>query len=120
MKKWVLVLLLIALLFTNSAAAQNPPKASEVNKPELKTQKGSMKAISILGQVSDEGKTLISDEDDIWAVDNPSSLAGHVGQQVKVKCRVFPGRNEIHVFSVKVDLREVRYVSKSGDSAFRR
>lgn len=120
MKKCMFVLVPIALLFINIAAAQDPPKASEVNKPELKTQKASTKAISIAGQVSDEGKTLISDEDDIWAVDNPSALARHVGQQVKVKCRVFPGKNEIHVFSVQVDLREVRYVSKSGDSAFRR
>lgn len=118
MKKWMFVLLPIALFFPYTAAAQDPPKAAQVN--NLKIRKASTKAIAIAGQVSDEGKTLISDEDDIWVVNNPNVLAGHVGQQVKVKCQVFPDKNEIHVFSVKVDLREVRYISRSGDSAFRR
>ena len=120
MKKWMFFLLPIALLIPGTARAQDLSKAADVKKPTLTTLNVSTKAKSITGQVSDDGRTLVSDDDDIWTVNNPNILAGHVGQQVRVKCQVFPGKNEIHVFSVKVDLREVRYVSNRGDSAFRR
>lgn len=120
MKKWMFTLLPMALLMSNAAPAQDPPKPAEVKKAELKSRKASTKAITISGQVSDDGKFLVSDDDDIWAVNNPNTLAEHVGQQVRVKCQALPDKNEIHVFSVRVELRDVKYVSKSGDSAFRR
>ena len=120
MKKWMLALLPIALLIPDTARAQDLPKAADVSKPTQATLNVSMKAKTITGQVSDDGRTLVSDDDDIWFVNNPNILARHVGEQVRAKCQVFPAKNEIHVFSVKLDLREVRYVSSRGDSAFRR
>jgi hypothetical protein len=120
MKKWMLVLLPIALLIPKIARAQDLPKADDGKKPALTTASVPTKAKTIAGQVSDDGRTLVSDDDDIWAVSNPSVLAKHVGQQVRIKCQILPGKSEIHMFSVKVDPGEVRYVSSHGDSAFRR
>jgi hypothetical protein len=120
MKKWMFTLLPLALLISNAAPAQDPPKPGEVKKAERKSRKASMKAVTISGQVSDDGKILVSDDDDIWTVNNPNALAERVGQQVRVKCQVLPEKSEIHVFSVRLELRDVKYVSKSGDSAFRR
>jgi len=119
MKKWSLVLLAVALLMPITAVAQHSSKAAEA-KPGSKTSIVARKAVSIFGQISKDGKTLVSEENDIWSVTNPNVLAGHEGQQVSVKCQVNPDKNEIHVFSVKVALMELKPASNKTDSAFRR
>jgi hypothetical protein len=98
MKKWMFTLLMLALLISNAAAAQNPPKPAKVKQAEPKSRKASTKAVTISGQVSDDGKILVSDADDIWTVSNPNVLAEHVGQQVRVRCQVLSDKSEIHVF----------------------
>jgi hypothetical protein len=120
MKKWSLVLLVVAAVMPTAALAQHSSKANEAKPADSNPQAVAPKAVTISGQVSEDEKTLIGDDDAIWAVSNPGVLAGHRGQQVLVKCELHSGTNEIHVFSIKMSLREVKYVSKSGDSAFRR
>src|SRR5271169_2828093 len=120
MKKWSLVLLAVALLMPIVAAAQHSSKAAEAKPPVSNTSIVARKAVSISGHISLDGKTLVSEENDIWSVANPKVLAGHEGQQVSVKCQVFSDKNEIHVFSVKPALLEVKSASNKADSAFRR
>jgi hypothetical protein len=95
-------------------------KANEAKPADSNPQAVAPKAVTISGQVSEDEKTLVADNDAIWVESNPDVLAGHRGQQVFVKCQVLSGKNDIHVFSVKTSLHEVKYVSKIGDSAFRR
>jgi hypothetical protein len=120
MKKWIFVLLAVALLTPVAALAQHSSKAAEAKPAILKASKFSTKAVTISGQVSLDGKALVSEENDIWSVSNPNVLAGHEGQQVSVKCQILPDKNEIHVFSVKAVLMEVKSASNKADSAFRR
>jgi hypothetical protein len=120
MKKWSLVLLVVAAVMPTAALAQHSSKAAEAKPADSSPQAVAPKAVTITGQVSEDEKTLVGDDDSIWVVSNPGVLAGHRGQQVSVKCEVHSGKNEIHVFSVKMSLHEVKYVSKNGDSAFRR
>jgi hypothetical protein len=120
MKKWSLVLLVVAAVTPTAALAQHSSKAAEAKPADSSPQTVAPKAVTISGQVSEDEKTLVGDDDSIWVVSNPGVMAGHRGQQVSVKCEVYSGKNEIHVFFVKMSLREVKYVSKSGDSAFRR
>jgi hypothetical protein len=120
MKKWMLVPLAVALLIPATAAAQGSTKLAATKQDDLKARKSPTKAVTISGQVSVDGKMLVSDEDDIWAVSNPNVLAGHEGKQVLVKCQVHADKNEIHVLSIKDGLVQARYVVKNGDSAFRR
>jgi len=120
MKKWSLVLLAVALVMPARALAQYSSKAAEAKPSGLKASKSSTKAVTISGQISLDGKALVSEENDIWTVSNPNVLAGHEGQQVSVKCQVNPDKNEIHVFSVKVALMELKPASNKTDSAFRR
>jgi hypothetical protein len=112
MKKAMSLPLLLALCMSASAMAQEQGGA--------KGQEPHRKAVTILGQVSDDGKALVSSEDDVWEVSNPRVLHGREGQQVIIKCQVYPDRNEIRVLSVKMAEGEVKYVSSKGDSAFRR
>ena len=117
MKKWVFVLLTVTFLSPVAVLAQHSSKAAEA-KPA--GSKASSKAVTLSGQVSLDGRTLVSEENDIWDVSNANVLAGHEGQQVTVKCQVLPDKNEIHVFTIKVGLTEVKFVSNRSDSAFRR
>ena len=77
------------------------------------------KAVTISGTLSSDGKTLVSDQDDVWTVSNAEALKGHEGRQVVVKCRPDSKAHSIHVyFLVRRD--EPRYAADRGDSAFRR
>jgi hypothetical protein len=120
MKKWVLVFLVVAFLMPDTALAQHSSKAAEAKPAGSKASNLSTKAVSISGQVSLDGKTLLSEANDIWSVTNPNVLVGHEGQQVSVKCRVQPDKNEIQIFSVNLALKEGKSASNRSDSAFRR
>jgi hypothetical protein len=120
MKKSVLIFLVVVFLVPATALAQHSSKAAEAKPAGSKASKLFMKAVTISGQVSGDGRTLVSEENDIWSVSNPSVLTGHEGQQVSVKCQVQPDKNEIQIFSVKVALKEVKSASNKSDSAFRR
>jgi hypothetical protein len=120
MKRWSAVLFVVALLMPIVAAAQHSSKAAETKPAISKASIVARKAVSISGQISLDGKTLVSQENDIWSVVNPNVLAGHEGQMVLVKCQMVPDRNEIHVFSLKLVPMEVKSASHKADSAFRR
>jgi hypothetical protein len=120
MKKWSVVILAVALLMPIVAAAQHSSKAAEGKPTGSQTLTVARKAVSIAGQISLDGKKLVSEENDVWTVINPDVLAAHKGQQVLVKCQVFPDKNEVHVFSVKPVLLEVKPASNKADSAFKR
>ena len=117
MKKLIVVLIVVLSLMPVTASAQHSSKAAETSPKGLKS---SMKAVTLFGQISQDGKALVSLENDIWNISNPSVLAGHEGQAVQVKCQLLAGKNEIHVFSVKVAPLEVKSAANKGDSAFRR
>lgn len=120
MKKWSIILIVVILLMPIVAAAQHSSKAAEAKPAVSKTSIVARRAVSISGQISLDGKTLVSEENDIWSVVNANVLAGHEGQMVLVKCQVFPDKNEINVFSLKRAPMEVKSASNKADSAFRR
>jgi hypothetical protein len=120
MKKWSVVILAVALLMPIVAAAQHSSKAAEGRPAGSQASIVARKAVSIAGQISLDGKKLVSEENDVWSVINPDVLSAHKGQQVLVKCQVFPDKNEIHVLSVKPALLEVKTASNKADSAFKR
>jgi hypothetical protein len=117
MKKWMVALLAIIAVTPVAALAQHSSKASEASPAGSKAPP---KAVTLSGQVSQDGKTLVTWENDIWTISNPDVLAGHEGQAVAVKCQRLAGKNAMHVFTVKIAPREVKSVANKSDSAFRR
>jgi hypothetical protein len=117
MKKRMVALLAIVALMPVAALPQHSSKASETSPAG---SKASTKAVTLSGQVSQDGKTLVTWENDIWNISNPDALAGHEGQAVLVKCQWLAGKNAIHVFTVKVAPLEVKSPANKSDSAFRR
>jgi len=119
-KKWIFILFAVVLLTPVAALAQHSSKAAEAKPTNSKDSKASPKAVTLSGQISLDGRTLVGLENDIWTVSNPSVLAGREGQQVLVKCQVYLDKNEIHVFSVNTAPAGVKSFSNKSDSAFRR
>ena len=102
----------LVLLLVSLATASAQDHANPVSSPK--------KAVTISGQLSADGKTLVGENDDIWAISNPAVLVGREGQQITVKCQLSPDKSSIHVFFAKTRVTEAKYVAKSGDAAFRR
>jgi len=117
MKGRSILLALSFLLYPLAAFPQHSSKAAESRQADPRV---SQKATLIAGQLSLDGKSLISENNDVWTVANPEVLAGYQGRQISLKCQVLAGKKEIHVFSVEPGLRNVKLASNRGDSAFRR
>lgn len=120
MKKWMFTLLAVPLFMPVAVLAQHSSKAAEARPTSSTAPKDSRKVVTISGQISLDGKTLVSQEDFVWNVSNPNVLAGREGQLVSVKCQVHPDKNEIQVFTIKVAVQELKSAANKGDSAFRR
>ena len=110
MKKLVLSLLAVPLLLPVSAFGQSHNAA----KPNT------AKAITMSGRVSADGKNLIATNGESWSVLNPDALAGHVSQQVKMKCQISSATHDIRVLSVRIVAAPAAYHVNPSDSAFRR
>jgi len=119
MKKSLFAFLAIAAFLPATSLAQHSSKAAESRQSDSTAGKFT-KAVTFTGQISADGKMLVSENDDTWAVSNPGVLQGLEGQRVLVKCQVNPSKNEIHVFWVKAVLQNTKYTANRGDSAFRR
>jgi hypothetical protein len=120
MKKSLFAVLAIAVFLPAASLAQHSSKAAESKHSDSTAGKSSAKAVTISGQISTDGKTLVSEADDIWAVSNPGVMQGLEGKKVLVKCQVNTAKSEIHVFWVKAVLQDAKYVANRSDSAFRR
>ena len=120
MKKPLFVFLALLVLLPATSLAQHSSKAAESKHSDSTAGKSSAKAVTITGLISADGKSLVSEADDIWAVSNPGVMQGLEGQRVLVKCQVNPSKNEIHVFWVKGALQNAKYAANRSDSAFRR
>ena len=110
MKKLVLSFLLVPLLVPGTAFGQSNGQGKSVAR----------KPSTISGKVSQDGKSLIGKKGEPWLVENPGALAGHEGQQVKVKCQISSGSHDIRVVSVKKVATQTKYAVNLGDAAFRR
>jgi hypothetical protein len=120
MKKYAIALFAFSSLLPLTAAAQHSSKAAESKPAVAKGEYLPRKAVTLSGQVSADGKSFVSDDEDIWTVSNPAVLSGQEGQRLQIRCELNPAKNEVYVLSAKTALRETRFLARSGDSAFRR
>lgn len=65
--------------------------------------KSDTSAKSVMGKISDDGKTFTSDKDNkTWTIQNPDAVKGHEGHHVVLKAHVYADKNEVHVMSLKM------------------
>src|ERR1700686_4015189 len=98
MKKLMIISFALALLMSAVAVAQY-----ESQQPDNSKSGTSMKAVSITGKISDDGKMFVSDKDSkSWTINNPDAVKGHEGHHVTLQAHVDANKNEVHVVSLKM------------------
>jgi hypothetical protein len=115
MKKAIFLSFFLTLSMCVAAIAQDARKPGDSITPPTHR-----KAVTLSGRISEDGKAFVSEQDEVWEVSNAKVLTGHEGQQVIVKCQLYPDKNEMRVLLVSSAHGEVKYVVSHGDSAFRR
>lgn len=76
------------------------------------------KGVNLTGQLSNDGKTLLADDDNIWNVSNPDVFKGLAGRHVTVTCRMDLNKHAILVLYVVQPA--VTHSANLSDSAFHR
>jgi hypothetical protein len=99
MKKLLMLVVALSLMFTVPGFAQDMSKDSGMAKAApapLKNIKGTVKA-------DGDKLTFVSDKDKkSWDVANPEALKGHEGHHLEVSAHVYADKGQIHVMSVKM------------------
>ena len=98
MKKLMIILFALALLMSAVALAQYAAQ-----KPDNSKSSTSMKAVSVTGKISGDGKMFVSDKDSkSWTISNPDAVKGHEGHHVTLQAQVDADKSEVHVESLKM------------------
>jgi hypothetical protein len=98
MKKLMIVSFGLTLLMSVVALAQYGAQQPDASKSGT-----SMKAVSIVGTISDDGKMFVSDkEGKSWTISNPDAVKGHEGHHVILQAQVNADKGEVHVMSLKM------------------
>src|SRR6266496_65332 len=99
MKKLLTVLFAISLLTSLTLAAQDAPTSQD----STMKSGASTKATSIMGKISDDGKSFVSDKDGkTYNIDNPDAVKGHEGHHVAIKAHVSSEDSSVHAASLKM------------------
>jgi len=98
MKKLMIISFALALLMSAVAVAQYGAQ-----QPDNSKTAPSLKAVSVTGKISDDGKMFVSDKDSkSWTISNPDAVKGHEGHHVTLQAHVYADKNEVHVVSLKM------------------
>jgi hypothetical protein len=97
MKKVLTIVFALSLLTAFSLMAQDTMKQDNMKSGT------SMKAASVTGKISEDGKSFVSDKDGkSWTISNPDAVKGHEGHHVTLKAHVSADKNEVEVVSLKM------------------
>ena len=98
MKKLMIISFALALLMSAVAVAQYGEQ-----QPDNSKSGTSMKAVSITGKISDDGKMFVNDKDSkSWTISNSDAVKGHEGHHVTLQAHVDADKNEVHAVSLKM------------------
>jgi hypothetical protein len=76
-----------------------------------------IRGVVLPGQLSEDGKKFVADDDSEWIVSNADAVKGLEGRYISVKCRMNPKNGTIQVLSVDPSTTHTVHL---GDAAFRR
>ena len=97
-----LIVLSFAMALAMSAVALAQDNSMKQDNT-MKSDSSSMKTTSVMGKISDDGKSFVSDQDSkSWTISNPDAVKGHEGHHVVLKAQVDAGKGEVHVTSLKM------------------
>ena len=98
MKKLMIISFALVLLTSAIAVAQYGAQPPDNSKSSM-----SMKAVSVTGKISDDGKMFVDDKDGkSWTISNPDAVKGHEGHHVTLQADVDADKSDVHVESLKM------------------
>jgi len=101
MKKLMTIVFALSFLTALSLMAQDTAQQPDTMKAPTTTT--SAKSANIMGKISDDGKSFVSDKDGkSWTISNPDAVKGHEGHHVTLKAKVSADTNEVEVVSLKM------------------
>ena len=116
MRAYLIMVVVFPLLAGCMASAQDRPTPASSSY----LASAPSKPITVLGKVSDDGRTLVSGIDSEWTVGNPNALKGYEGSVVRIRCYVDSESGRIRVVTARKEEGGLKYAAQLGDSAFRR
>lgn len=111
--RWVSLATLGFVLLASIVTGAQTSKGETAKQPGVYA-----KGVNLAGKVSNDGKTLVTDDDNIWIVTNADILKGFEGRDATLKCRMDPDHHAIRVLTVVEP--ELKHPANLSDSAFRR
>lgn len=100
MKKWMVLVLSVAVVLSITAFAQD-----SMSQDAGQTKTAAAPLMTLKGTVKADGDkiTFVNDKDQkSWDVVNPETLKGHEGHHVQLSAHVYADKDQIHVMSVKM------------------
>ena len=102
MRKMLTMLFALSLLTSISLVAQDSA-SQDTMKQGTASADSSVKATTIPGKISEDGKSFVSDKDNkTWTISNPDAVKGHEGHHVALKAHIDASKNEVDVVSLKM------------------
>ena len=105
---------LLTLVLAMSAAALAQDKSASAKQENVAG--ASSRPLRVLGKVSTDGKTILTDVDSEWTVSNATVLKGHEGLLVTVKCYVDTAKNQLQVLTIRRASGELNDAFREVDS----
>jgi hypothetical protein len=101
MKKLMAIVFALSLLTALNLVAQDTAQQPDAMKSPTTTT--SAKSANIMGKISDDGKSFVSDKDGkSWTISNPDAVKGHEGHHVVLKAKVDADASQVEVVSLKM------------------
>jgi hypothetical protein len=77
--------------------------AQDAMKPSPDQTKPMAKSVKVVGKISDDGKSFVSDKDGkTWTIENPDAVKGHEGHHVVLSANPDAASSTVHVNSLKM------------------
>jgi hypothetical protein len=102
MKKLCTILFALSLLTSVGLVAQDTASQDSMKQGSASAD-AAVKATTIAGTISEDGKTFVSDKDNkTWTITNPDAVKGHEGHHVALKAHVDASKSEVDVVALKM------------------
>ena len=95
-------LALPVIAMAQDSAAQSSSASSQQGNDMGQAPSTAAKSGAVKGTISEDGKTLVSDDGKSWTIANPDAVKGHEGHHVELKGSTDASTGAIQVTSVKM------------------
>ena len=110
MKKFLTLIFVVGLFASIGLVAQDAGSPAQDSTMKADT---STKASTMVGKISEDGKSFVSDKDGkTYTINNPDVVKGHEGHHVALKAKMSASKDSVNVVSLKMAGNQMKDMSK--------